>query len=369
MQRRRFLKSGSIVALAGAVAGCASPGDGDETSPTGTADAYSVSMTPVGEVTFDTVPKDIAVYMSGYADMLVALGHGDAITAIGNAGRYHTDHYDELEGVEVDVSELTGLVDAGLTRETFLSIDADLHLMDPNWLTNVFGMDDSDIEFVTDRAGPFLGNTVFRRTDAWHDYEYYTLYEAFEKVAQVVQQQDRYDAIRSFHDDFLEEIEAGVPTDGPRAALVWGGNDQPTSFSPYYLSGDGTNKKPFRDLNVQDAIANSDVDALSTGSRSKIDYETLFDLDPEALFVRGHEDKTRSEFEETVVSSMQDHETASRITAVENGNVFRGGPLYMGPLQHLFTTERFATALYPDVFEGELFDRGELASIVTSGDI
>ncbi|WP_229121729.1 ABC transporter substrate-binding protein [Halapricum desulfuricans] len=368
MQRRRFLKSGSIVALTGTVAGCASPGDSGETSPTGTAAPYSVSMAPVGEVTFDTVPEEIAVYMSGYADMLVALGHGDAITAIGNAGRYHTDHYDELDGVEMNTAELTNLIDAGLTRETFLSIGADLHLMDPNWLTNVFGMDDSDIEFVTDRAGPFLGNTIFRRTDAWHDYEYYTLYEAFEKVAQVVQRQDRYDAIRSFHDDFVEQIEAGVSAEGPRAALVWGGGDQPTSFSPYYLSGDGTNKKPFRDLNVRDAIANSDVDALSTGSRSKIDYETLFDLDPEVLFVRGHEDKTRSEFEETVVSFMQDHETASRITAVENGDVFRGGPLYMGPLQHLFTTERFATALYPDAFEGELFDREELASIVTSGD-
>jgi iron complex transport system substrate-binding protein len=100
--------------------------------------------------------------------------------------------------------------------------------------------------------------------------------------------------------------------------------------------------------------------------RAEIDYETHLDHDPDVLFVRGHEDKTPEEFQDTVLAYMQDHNTANRITAVENGDVYRGGPIYLCPIGHLFLTERFATQLYPDRFAGELFDRDELAGIVSS---
>jgi iron complex transport system substrate-binding protein len=384
MHRRDFVRAGGAATLAGLLAGCASPSeDGSDTTeaPTDTEDtstttagetttevseSYSVSMTPVGDVEFDAVPETAAVYESGYADMLVALGHGDAVASVGQLSRFHTDHYDELDGVGVDTADVVDLVGTGVTRETFLDLDADVHLMDPNWLTNVFEMDDDDVSFIEERRAPFLGNTIFRRTDAWHDYDYYTMYGAFEKVAEVFQATERYEALKSFHDDYVDRIGAEAPDEGPRAALVWGGEDQPTAFSPYHLSGEGANKKSFHDLNVRDAIANSDVEALSQSQRSQIDYETLLDLDPEVLFVRGHEAKTPEEFQDTVVSFMQDHDTASRVTAVENGDVYRGGPIYLGPLGHLFLTERFATQLYPDRFSGELFDRDELAGIVTS---
>jgi iron complex transport system substrate-binding protein len=385
MHRRDFVRAGGAATLAGLLAGCASPSEeGSDTTeaPTDTesttvADAteettteasgsYSVTMAPVGEVEFDAVPETAAVYESGYADMLVALGHGDAVASVGQVGRFHTGHYDELDGVDVDTSNVADLVQTGVNRETFLDLDADVHLMDPNWLTNVFEMDDEDVSFIEERRAPFFGNTIFRRTDAWHDYDYYTLYGAFEKVAEVFQETERYEALKFFHDDYVDRIGSETPEEGPRAALVWGGEDQPTAFSPYHLSGQGANKKSFHDLNVRDAIANSDVEALSQSQRSQIDYETLLDLDPEVLFVRGHEAKTHEEFQNTVVSFMQDHDTASRITAVENGDVYRGGPIYLGPLGHLFLTERFATRLYPDRFSGELFDRDELAGIVTS---
>ncbi|MFC3478049.1 ABC transporter substrate-binding protein [Halobacterium litoreum] len=391
MQRRTFLKTGSSAALAALVAGCNSPNEGssDDTStetqaPTDTTEettaaetteseettqtdaSYSVSMTPVGEVTFESTPESIAPYMPGYADMLVALGHGDAIESVGQKGRFHTGPYEELDGVSVDESEMVDLIKQEISRETLLDIDPDLFLMDPNWLTNVFEMTGEDVSFLEERAAPFLGNTIFRRTDSWHDYDYYTLYGAFEKVAEIVQEQERYEAFKSFHDDYVGRVGEKVPSEGPRGALVWGGANNPKSFSPYHLSGEGANKKSFHDLNVRDVIANSDVEALSEGTRSKVDYETLLDLDPEVLFVRGHEGKSAEEFQNTVVSFMQDHEAASRITAVENGDVYRGGPIFMGPIQHLFLTERFATELYPDQFSGDLFDRDELAGIVTS---
>jgi len=392
MGRRAFLRAGSAATLAGLLAGCAGPGEsgsGDtETPPTSDEPAttaaaadtteatseettaaspasYSVSMTPVGEVEFDAVPETVAVYESGYADMLVALGHADAIASVGQQSRFHTGAYDELDGVSVDESGIVDLVNAGVTRETLLELDPDLYLMDPNWLTNVFEMDAEDVDFLEERSAPFLGNTIFRRTDGWHDYDYYTLYGAFETVAEVVQETERFEAFRSFHDDFVDRLADGVPSEGPRAALVWGGSNRPEEFSPYHLSGGGANKKAFRDLNVRDAVANSDVDALSQSQRSNISYETLLDLDPEVLFVRGHEGKTAEEFQDTVVSFMRDHDTAGRITAVENGDVYRGGPIYLGPIQHLFLAERFATRLYPEAFSGDLFDRDELAAVIT----
>lgn len=64
---------------------------------------------------------------------------------------------------------------------------------------------------------------------------------------------------------------------------------------------------------------------------------------------------------------MTDHNVASDLTAVKNDRVFRGGPIYQGPIQHLFNLERAAKQLFPDTFEGELFDRNRIADIVVNG--
>ncbi|PSQ24590.1 Fe3+-hydroxamate ABC transporter substrate-binding protein, partial [Halobacteriales archaeon QS_9_67_17] len=93
--------------------------------------------------------------------------------------------------------------------------------------------------------------------------------------------------------------------------------------------------------------------------------ETMLEVDPDSILLRGHETKGRGEFEDTVLAFMKDHDTASQLTAVRNDMVFRGGPIYSGPLHHLFLVERYATAYFPETFEGELFDRDELAGIVT----
>lgn len=199
MDRRRFIAT-SGAALGTILAGCSGQADSGETStstPTSTsttteststtteaAQSYSVMMEPVGTVEFDEVPKTVAMYFSGYADMSVALGHADAVTSVGLPSRYHTDYYDQLEGVSIDKSSLTTLYDGGVGKETFYSIGADLHLIDPNWLLNNFkGWEQKDIDELVENQAPFLGNVIFRRTDKWHGYRYYTMYEAFEKVA------------------------------------------------------------------------------------------------------------------------------------------------------------------------------------------
>ena len=329
---------------------------------------YSVSMEPVGTVEFEAVPETVAVYCPGYADMAVALGHGDAVASVGLPSRYHVGYYDELDGVSIDKSSLTPLVDEGIDKEVFYQLDADVHNIDPNWLLNNFnGWAQSDVDEVRDQVAPFLGNLVFRRTDDWHDYRYYSMYEAFEKMGQLYQEQERYEALAGFHDEFLGRVQGQLPeeTGRPSGLLCFAGADQPEAFYPYRLTDRGTNKKQFHDLGITDSLADTGVGGLSTNDRGQIDYETMLEVDPESVLIRGHETKTREEFEDTVVAFMEQHPVASDLTAVQEGRVFRGGPIYEGPIQNLFLTERFAKLYFPDSFSGELFDRGELASIIT----
>ena len=332
--------------------------------------SYTVNMAPVGDVTFDAVPETFSVYESGYADMGVALGMSDGLLAVGNKARFHTDHYAELDGVSVDKGNVTQLLgdSYAIDSELLLELDSDVHLIDPQWLLNngFFKLEQADLDNVSEEAGPFIGNTVFRRTDGWHDYRYYTLYEAFEKVAQVFQREDRYEAVKSVHDDAIAQVSAQLPgpDQRPNALLCFGAGDEPEAFSPYRLSGQGTNKKQFRDLGITDALSGTGISGLSTTDRGQIDFETMLQVDPDSILIRGHETKSEEEFQNTVVSFMKDHSVASELTAVQNDMVFRGGPIYQGPLQHLFNLERFAKLYFPDSFSGDLFARAELSAAV-----
>jgi iron complex transport system substrate-binding protein len=374
--RRDVLTTGAGVGGAALLAGCTGgfggTGDGGSGSGGGggAGDSYTVSMAPVGEVEFDAVPESVSQYFPDYADMAVALGHGDTTNSLGLPSRYHTSHYDELDGVSVDMDAITKLNgDSGIDKELFYQLESDLHMIDPKWLVNngFFGLEESDVEEIRENVAPFIGNTIFRRTDEWHDYRYYDLYGAFEKVAEVFQEQERYEALKSFHDDYVARVQADLPAADarPNALLTFAAGDEPEAFYPYRVSDQGTNKKQFHDLGLTDALAGTGVEGLSTTDRGQIDYEAMLEVDPDSILVRGHEGKSREEFADTVLAFMKNHDTASELTAVQNEMVFRGGPIYSGPLHHLFLLERYATAYFPEVYSGELFDRDEVASIVT----
>ncbi|WP_418284272.1 ABC transporter substrate-binding protein [Halorubrum sp. DTA46] len=387
--RRGAIRYGGAVAGVGLLAGCVGSTDSDdgstsdpdgadavESGPSEATDAdgsgaYSVEMAPVGELTFEEPPERVTTYFPGYADMCVALGVEDSLVAMGENYRFHDHHYDELDGVGVDVDGLEDIVlDTGIDKEIFYQLDSDLHLIDPEWLVNnaFFGLERSDVEEIRDNVAPFFGNAVFRRTDPWHDYRYYTLYETFETVAQVYDRAERYAALESFHDAYVAEIQSRLPPvdDRPTALLTYGAGDEPDTFYPYRVSDRGTNNKQWHDLGVADALADTGIDGLSTSDRGTIDYETMLEVDPDAILVRSDTVRSATEFEDTVLAYMRDHEVASQLTAVQAGRVIRGGPIYQGPLIHLFTLEAGARGLYPDEFggDGELFDRDEVAAIV-----
>ncbi|WP_058991907.1 ABC transporter substrate-binding protein [Haloarcula sp. CBA1127] len=385
--RREVVKGGGTLAFGGLLAGCS--GDSgqessvtegsDRTTGTGTGrtetdpatsdGAYSVTMEPVGTVEFETVPETIAPFTADYIDMLVALGHGDAVQSIWYRGRYKTLHYEELDGVSIDLDGLTQLWNDGVSKEPFYEMDADLHLIDPNALIDWLGAwNQSDLAEIRENVAPFLGNLIFRRTDDWHDYRYYSLYEAFEKVAEMVQERARFEAIRSIHDELVETVQARLPApeQRPNAALMFAG-EEPEAFTPYRISGSGANKEHFQTLGISDAFADTGVEGYS-GSES-LDYETLLEIDPDSLLLRYHrEGKTREEFENSVLAYMKDHEVGSRLRAVQNDRVFRGGPIYAGPLHNLFMIERYAKRYFPEEFtEAHLFDREHLATIINDG--
>ncbi|MDS0223069.1 ABC transporter substrate-binding protein [Haloarcula sp. S1AR25-5A] len=385
--RREVVKGAGTLVSGGLLAGCSGE-SGQQSQTTDTADAgadtassatdtgvvtsdgsYSVTMEPVGTVEFESVPETIAPFTADYIDMLVALGHGDAVQSIWYRGRYKTLHYEELDGVSIDLEDLTQLWNDGVSKEPFYEMDADLHLIDPHALTVWLGAwDQSDLREVRENVAPFLGNLIFRRTDDWHNYRYYSLYEAFEKVAEMVHERARFEAIRSIHDEMVTTIQSRLPApeDRPNAALMFAG-EEPEEFTPYRISGSGANKEHFHTLGISDAFSDTGIEGYS-GSQS-LDYETLLEIDPDSLLLRYHrEGKTREEFENSVLASMKDHEVGSQLTAVQNDRVFRGGPIYAGPLHNLFMIERYAKRYFPDEFtEAQLFDREQLATIITDG--
>lgn len=381
MRRRSFIATVGA-GTASLLAGCTGDSTTDSTETTTTGDStstvgsttaatettaadgsYTVSMEPVGDVTFESVPETWVANNGSWADMGVALGR-EPPEAVWLTGRYHTQYYDGIDGVSVDKSDMTSLYQGGVDRELFYTLDADVNVIDPNFLLNRFsGWNRDDIEEVSDRTGPFFGSSIFSTGYDWHsDYQYYSLYEAFEKLAQLFQRTDRYEAFASLHEDFQSKVSDVVPheSERPRVAIMWAGGNEPTSFSPYLVS-EGTSFKQWRDLGVRDALAETEVRDFHS-SRAEVDFETLFKIDPDVLLLRGHEHQTAQEFQNTVGSFLEDNTTASKLTAVQNGDVYRGGPLYQGPITNLVLTERGARQVY-DVDE-QLFDRERVANIV-----
>ncbi|ELY96331.1 Fe3+-hydroxamate ABC transporter periplasmic protein [Natrialba taiwanensis DSM 12281] len=364
---------GGTVAVGGVLAGCTggtgNMGDGSSDS-TDSTDSYTVSMEPVGDVTFDRVPDRFVAYDGGYADMAVALGKADGLRGLGGADRYYTSVYDDVPGVDIDRSIIESHPEVR-TKEEFYELNADIHLYDPEMLINWYGWNGSDVEEIASNVAPFFGNLIFRRSDSWHDYRYYTLYEAFEMIARVFQREERFEAFATLHDEFIASIRSRLPPveDRPDVLLTFAGMEEPTTFSPYRLTDAGTSKKQWRDLGVADALAGTAIENLSTTNRGKLDYENLLEVDPDVILIRGHEQKSPTAFRDTVLAYMEDHPVGSELTAVQNGRVYRGGYLHQGPIHNLFLTERAAKQLYPDEFgdvtdETELFDRQRVSAII-----
>ncbi|ELZ90397.1 hypothetical protein C440_17001 [Haloferax mucosum ATCC BAA-1512] len=368
MDRRRFIAA-SGTALGTILAGCTGQTETQtetqtEGETTAESESYTVSIEPLGEVSFDQVPETWVANNGSWADMGIALGQ-EPPKGVWLTSRYHTHYYDDIPGLSVDKSDMVSLSKSGsVSKELLYELDGDVHIIDPNFLMNRFdGWKQADIDEVRENVGPFFGNTIFSTNYPWHDdYRYYPMMEAFEKLAQVFQQQERYEAFEAVHDEFQANLAPVVPgrSERPSVAVTWASGDEPEKFYPYTISS-GTSFKHLHDLKVKDALAKTDVKDFHS-SRGAIDYETLLEVDPEVLLVRGQEAKSAEEFQNTVVEFMKNHDVASSLSAVENEQVYRAGSLYQGPITNLVLTERLASDLYDA--DTTLYDRQRVADIV-----
>ncbi|MCO8266988.1 ABC transporter substrate-binding protein [Haloferax sp. AB510] len=403
--RRAYLKGGGALLAGGLLAGCAGQNDADsstdatetaaataattEASPEAETEAeqagYTVSMSPAGDVTFESVPEDVMVYNLVYADAAVAFGHGDAVNSLGfdsdAGGRTLDAYYERLDGVSFDRSDLaqlnSGSGNVNIDKELVYELDSDLHLVDPALVASFDGWDQSDVEEIREQVGPWFGN-AYSRTHAQPpepyaaDYEYYTLWEIVENVGQVFQEEDRFAALEAVHSDLLDTIQSDLPPESERptvGVVIY----MDETFYPTKINAPGFATSHIRPLGVTDAFAAGDVTF-----ETSYDFETMLEIDPDVLL---HSYGIDSYYDvASTRETLEDHPIGSELSAVRNDRVFPSGTPVQGPIMNLFQTEMTAKQLYPDRFgawpeytggaypeipeDEQLFDRERVADII-----
>jgi ABC-type Fe3+-hydroxamate transport system substrate-binding protein len=399
--RRAYLKHGGAVVAGGLFAGCTSQADSGSTPTETSTDAsttveteaetatsederYSVTMAPMGEVEFDSVPERVVIYDSQWADHLVALGQQERIVSLGWPDSYYTGYYDELPGVSFDTSGLPGMWDGGLDKEQFYELDGDVHHIDPCRFTSFdSGLDRADFEELEENVGLFFANRFSRahsEPPEWclESYRYYTLWELLDKFAQVYQVRSRSQALTQVRDGMLDSVYAELPPEEgrPEVGLVVYNHDE-ESFSPYKLNAPGFGKAHTRPLRARDAFADSDR-TYAENYEATYDLEGMLEVDPDVLL--HNFDWTNPRERTEAFLALDEHPVGSELTAVENGRLYATGSALQGPIMNLFQLELSAKQIYPELFgqppepgasvpeEQQLFDRQRVADIV-NGDI
>jgi len=405
--RRDYMKYGGTVIGGGLLAGCtgdsspgsdAAPEPPETEPPSGTATAtdadtgteaatetatpedtsYSVTMAPMGEVEFESVPETAAIYDAVWADHLVALGQQDRIVSLGWPDRYFTGFYDELPGVSFDTSDLPGMWSDGLPKELFYELDADVHHLDPcRWLSFDSGWDRGDFDEIEGNVGPFFANRFSRAHsqppagECRDAYRYYTLWELAEKFSQVYRVENRGERLRTVHDEMVATIQERLPPESERptvALVVY--NAEEETFGTYAINGPGFAKAHYRPLESTGAFADSD--RTYARNYSDVGLEEMLEVDPDVIV--HHWDIEPSERYEALLA-LEDHPVGKELTAIQDDRVYVGGTPMQGPIFNLFQLENAARQIYPEQFgefrgvgetpdEEKLFDRQRVADIV-----
>ncbi|WP_128476940.1 ABC transporter substrate-binding protein [Halorussus pelagicus] len=402
LTRRGLLKGAGAASTGALLAGCMGNGaneetttdeteqsetttesETDETTTEETQNGYAVSMSPAGTVEFDAVPENVFAVFPQYADMVTALGHGDALNSVyvpemtGTTLNHYAHH---LDGVSFEWDGLDDPLSNSFSKEQLYALDSDVHLADPAWATTQDNWDGADVEEIGSQVAPWFGNfysgTRAQPPEGYDDYEYYDLWTLFGKVADVFRERERYEALAEVHTNLVSTIRDQLPPkeERPSAVRVTLAADG-QSFYTYHLNKPGYWLADTRPLGANDAFADEDWQSLW----GTVDYETMLEADPDViLHLWG---LTPSYSMADTRSKLENHSSGSQLKAVENDRVHAAGMRYQGPIMNLFQLEMGAKQLYPDVFgewpryedgdpypeipENEwLFDRNRVADIV-----
>jgi ABC-type Fe3+-hydroxamate transport system substrate-binding protein len=393
--RREYVKYGGAILGGSLLAGCVGDGNNDDTpSTTDTAagtettsesdtetredSSYSVSISPVGEVTFEEPPETVFTRLTHHADMAFALGRGDTVTAM-----HAPDYYDglwnqyvaQLPGVDLD---WTGLYSSWQTeKETLYELDSDIHLADPAWIGVQDAWDREDFDEIAENVSPWFGNSLSDRHQEpqvkWtDDYEYYSLWEQFEIVADAFRERERYEALAEVHEDLMTSIEADLPETEERPTAVMIAAADINEIYTYLVDKPGFLNAHVRPFGPRDAYEGE------VENNTVIDFETLLEANPDViLHLGGMEPGTDMGARR---EALQDDPVASQVAAVQNGRVYAQGARYQGPILNLFQLEMTAKQLHPEIYgewptyeegaypelpeEEQLFDRQRVADII-----
>jgi len=396
--RRAYLKGGGALLGGGLLAGClggnadsadtttsnttAGTTAGDATNTATDSGSYTVSMAPMGEVEFDDVPESIFTRLTHLAGMAFALGRGDDVNAMHAPGYYDAlwnQFTPRLDGVSLD---WTGLYSSWKpSREKLYELDSDVHLADPASVYALSGWNMDNIEEVRTNIGPWFGNqfsdTHGQPPEEWADrYEYYGLWEMFERVAGVFQAEAQYEALAAVRSDLLDTVESNLPPEDERPAAVMVGASDLQSIYAYRLDDPGFLTAHTRPLAPKSAFG-PDVESTTT-----VDMEALAEADPDVIFALGGMHPSTDI--EAIRNGFRDSEVGQKLGAVQNDRIYAQGARYQGPILNLFQIEMTAKQLYPEQFgewptytEGpypeipedeQLFDRQRVADAI-NGDI
>src|SRR5699024_15576 len=177
---------------------------------------------------FEAVPKSVFAGFPQYADMAVALGHGDAVNSVFSpelAGDVISTYSARLDGVSPSWKGLPNPLGNGFAKERLYALGSDVHLLDPAYVSTQKGWDGGDIEEIAENVGPWFGNfysgTHDKPPKGYRDsYRYYTLWELFGKISKVLREHERYRKLNTMHSDMLSTIESKLPPKNQRPTAV-----------------------------------------------------------------------------------------------------------------------------------------------------
>lgn len=411
--RRRLVKVGGVV-IGSLLAGCSGgeaggngtntsangstavgEGTSSETPGTGKSSAttdgtnsersYTVRAAPMGAVEFETTPQDLFVGFSQYADMAVALGHGDAVNTIFSpklADDVMSTYCARLKGVSPNWEDLPDPLGNGFDKERLYELGSDVHFLDPAYVSTQKNWDTDDIEEIAENVGPWFGNfysgTHDKPPKGYRDsYRYYSLWDLFGKVSKVLREHDRYRKLNAMHSDVLSTIKSKLPPKNQRPTAVRVTlNGDNSGFYTYHLNKPGYWLADTRPLGARDAFAQADWSNLW----GEVGYEAMLEADPDVILNLWSISPTHDLGK--VRKKITSKPAGRKLTAIKNGRFYPSGMRYQGPVMNLFQLEMTAKQLYPDVF-GEwpdyesgdpypqipkserLFDRTKLTSVIT----